>query len=141
MLDEINGLDQDELTREKLSEIFNCHLNTVYNYEKIIRENLSFLKEAKKYYEDEDGNPRKWVELNKYICWLICKVKTLHGRIKSRNKRKKIREHFIAYSQYYTEERCNYEIEQQLKQRAEKSTEQPEEREGVNEEDGSITAA
>jgi hypothetical protein len=141
LVEEINGLDPDDMTRERLSEIFNCHLNTVYNYEKIIRENLSFLKEAQKYYEDEEGNPKKWVELNKYLCWLICNVKSLHGKLKGRNKRDKIRMHFIAYSQYYTEKKCDYEIEQQLKQeRAEKTVEQPE-KTGSNKEGRSAVAA
>jgi hypothetical protein len=140
-VEEIVG-SSEEITREDLSKIFNCHVNTIYNYEKILRENLNFLKDARKYYEDEDGRPKKWVELNKYLCWLLCKVKTLHGKIKVKNKRKKIRKHFFSYSEYYTEERCDYEIEQQLEQqRSEKSVEQPEQSGGCSKQAGSSVAA
>lgn len=137
LVNEINDLSGDELTREKLSEKLNCHVNTVYNYEKILRENLEILKDAKKYYENEDGSPKKWVELNEYLCWLICKVKDLHGLLKGKNKHNKIRGHFFAYWEYYTEERWNYEV----KQRTEKTVEQPEQAGEWNEERGRTTAA
>ncbi len=112
-----------EPTREWLADLFRCHVNTIYNYEDIIKESLGDLKDAKKYYQDEDGTIKKWVELNGYLAWLICKVKALKSHVKGKNKREKIKDHFFLYFNYYTEESYQYEIQQQ---RREKPVQQPE---------------
>jgi hypothetical protein len=71
------------LTRVALSQTLKCHINTIYGYEKLVRE---WVDDAKKYYEDEDGNELKWVELTPYLVWLILHVWRLTKRLRTRKK-------------------------------------------------------
>lgn len=140
-LEELDGLRPGELTREWLSELLRCHINTVYNYEEIIKESLGDLKDAKKYYEDENGNPQKWVELNEYLGWLICNVKDLHGKLKGRNKREQIKRHFFIYCDYYTEESYQYEAQRQRTKKTVQQPEQQQQTDGFNDQGKRAVAA
>lgn len=88
------------LTREALSKSIRCHINTIYNYEKLVKE---WVDDAKKYYEDENGDELKWVELNPYLAWLILKVWKLHKQQKSRKRRERVEKYLLKNPDEFSE--------------------------------------
>lgn len=114
---------QEPLTREFLKRLLGCNINSIYKYEALIRR---WVDDARKYYTDEKGNEKKWVELNFYLGWLILKVWQLKNEKKGRNVLKQVEEDLFNYPERFSEKA----FEQYVKEQREKRTvyQQPNER-------------